>query len=256
MSPSFNHRATWTNAFPPLLPIAFIIPVGYAFERLAKDRVACSNSDSILLAGKVTRAFFDKTGTLTEQGLAFDSCRSAKSWSYGRWESPTLSLAMATCHSLVKSVEQGTLIGHPVDRAMFKVSNAKLVKATGSTAIIKTKSGEKIQVLRRFDFDHHRMTQSVILQHRDGRVVALVKGSGENIAKICDPAGVPSNFFEESKKQSKAGIYQIAVGSKALSKEIDVGSLSRDDVEKDLSFEGILNFQNRMRKNTPVSLEF
>ena len=42
--------------------MAFVVPIGFAFERLAKRRIACSNSDSILLAGKVTHAFFDKTG--------------------------------------------------------------------------------------------------------------------------------------------------------------------------------------------------
>ena len=114
-----SFRVTWSNAFPPLLPISFIVPVGYAFQRLAKLRVTCSNSDSILMAGKVDVAFFDKTGTLTWQGLDYESCRSAESWNIGMWSSNILSVSMASCHALTKA-NDGRLIGNPVDKAMFK----------------------------------------------------------------------------------------------------------------------------------------
>ena len=200
---------------------------------------------------KASHSTFVCVGTLTEQGLSYDSCRSAKSWGYGRWESPSLSLAMSACHSLVKS-KNGALIGHPVDRAMFKASNAKISKATGNSATIRSKTGEKLKVVRRFDFDHHRMTQSVVVQHRDGRLTVLVKGSGENVAKLCNPEELPRDFFEELKKRSKSGIYQLAVGSKLLAKETNLSAITRDEVECDLNFEGVLNFENRMRQDTPV----
>ena len=47
---------------PPLLPTVFTVSVGVSNDRLAKKGVATANSESILIAGKVTRAFFDKTG--------------------------------------------------------------------------------------------------------------------------------------------------------------------------------------------------
>lgn len=146
------------------------------------------------------------------------------------------------------------MIGHPVDRAMFKASSAKLGRASGSTASIKTKTGEKLKVVRRFDFDHNRMTQSVVIQDSDGRLTVLVKGSGESVAKLCNTEELPTNFFEELKQKSKSGVYQIAVASKLLAKETDMVDLNRDQVESDLTFEGVLNFRNRMRRNTPVSL--
>lgn len=189
---------------------------------------------------------------MTIQGLKFHSCRSAKSWTFGQWESQNLALAMSTCHSLVKSDKKGVLIGNPVDRAMFKTSHSKLVKATGSTAVIRTKSRETVRVLRRFDFDHNRMTQSVIVEQGDGRLIAFCKGSGEKVASICE--SVPENFFTVLQEKSKGGIYCIAVASKPLEKGKNLAQLTRDEIEKDLVFDGILNFENPIRKNTGVSV--
>ena len=160
---------------------------------------------------------------------------------------------MATCHSLIKSKETNTIVGHPVDLAMFKASKAQLEKSKGSTARIKTSSGILVHVLRRFDFDHNRMTQSVIIQQPDGRKMVICKGSGESLAKLCLPSDIPSNFFDELQKQARTGVYSIAVGSKMLGKDTDVAQLSRDEVESELVFDGVLNFKNPLRKETPVS---
>lgn len=51
------------SVLPALLPTVFTVSVGISDDRLAKQRIATANSESILIAGKVTRAFFDKTGT-------------------------------------------------------------------------------------------------------------------------------------------------------------------------------------------------
>lgn len=245
-------RTAFSNAFPPLLPTTFIIPVGISFERLARNGVACSNSDSILVAGQVSIAFFDKTGTLTNQGLDFVSMRSVKSWKYGQWPSDVLSMAACVCHSLTKSKTDGTLIGNPVDRAMFQSSSAELVEATGVTATVISKSKKKYEVIRRFDFDHNRMTQSVIVRQQDGKITIFVKGSGENITSLCKPDSVPASFSDRLRTYSRAGVYQIAVATKDLDITANkVASLSRDEVETELQFAGVLNFANKMRDDTP-----
>jgi magnesium-transporting ATPase (P-type) len=48
-------------AILPLLPTAFVISVGVSDKRLYHKRIACSNAQNILLAGKVQKALFDKT---------------------------------------------------------------------------------------------------------------------------------------------------------------------------------------------------
>lgn len=52
-----------STLLPPLLPTVFTVSVGISEDRLSKANIACSNSEDILVAGKVTKAIFDKTGT-------------------------------------------------------------------------------------------------------------------------------------------------------------------------------------------------
>jgi magnesium-transporting ATPase (P-type) len=205
------------------------------------------------MAGQVNAAFFDKTGTLTNQGLDYTSCRSANSWYAGQWTSDTMAMAMSVCHSLTMS-KAGTLIGNPVDCVMFEASRAQLVDASGVAATVQSTTGEKYSVLRRFDFDHIRMTQSVIVRLPDGVLRIFVKGSGENISKLCLPDTLPEDFWSRLKFYSRQGIYQLAFGTKDLKEGTiiqDVSAMTRDQVEGGLTFAGVLNFANKMREVTP-----
>ena len=218
---------------------------------MSKNKIACSNSDSILIAGKVNKVFFDKTGTLTKQGLDFISCRSVDSWDCGYWSSDPIALAMSSCHSLTKSAADDIIIGNPVDRAMFAASKAKLLDVDGVSAIVKDKRGKMLQVVRRFDFDHNTMTQSVIIRLPNGSLKAIVKGSGESISKRCLSDTMPASFDAKLDMEAKSGIYQIAIGWKELPKKTSVSRISRMDVENELAFIGVLNFSNQLREETP-----
>jgi len=231
---------------PPLLPTVFTVSVGVSDDRLSQKRIATSNSESILIAGKVTRAFFDKTGTLTRQGLDYMGARSVEQWELPDAPlSDQLTMAMATCHSLTPSGE-GHLVGNPVDRAMFDATVAKMK----TPEVIEDEMGRKLTVVRHFDFDHHRMTQSVVVQLGDGSLVAFVKGSGESIQKLCNTESLPDDFESELQKSARDGIYQISVASKAIETD-SIAALTRDEVERDLQFIGVVNFHNAMRDETP-----
>jgi magnesium-transporting ATPase (P-type) len=234
---------------PPLLPTVFTVSVGISENRLATQRIATVNAESILIAGKVTRAFFDKTGTLTKQGLDFLSARSSKSWTTGDAVCEDLGRAMACCHNLTKS-QTGVLVGNPVDITMFSVSGATSFETKANASIIVDRSGKKSKIVRKFDFDHQRMTQGVILELADGSYLAVVKGSGESIQKICLADTLPDDFDTVLRDSARAGIYQISVASKPV-KADNVSDVTRDEVECSLIFVGVLNFQNVMREDTP-----
>jgi magnesium-transporting ATPase (P-type) len=231
---------------PPLLPTTFTVSVGVSDVRLSQKRIACANSESILIAGKVKMAFFDKTGTLTEQGLSYQSARSATDWSASESISQDLAMAMACCHSLVRS-KAGDLIGNPVDRAMITRSNARLGEE-GNHTVITDSNGNRLEIVRHFDFDHHRMTQSVIVRLPSGKYVAFVKGSGESIEKLCKPESMPSDFRSSLSDSAAAGIYQISVATKPIDGNVD--TITRDEVETGCSFVGVLNFLNAIRPET------
>jgi predicted P-type ATPase len=259
---------------PPLLPTVFTLSVGVSDDRLAKKKITCTNSESILIAGKVTRAFFDKTGTLTKQGLDFISARGKDTWIHsdiaegdggGFSEELSMSLSpdelklgMACCHSLTPN-SNGDMIGNPVDRVIFATSKARMdynpsSSANGGSMKITDATGKTVYLVKHFDFDHHRMTQSVIIRHEDtGMLEAFCKGSGEAIRERCDPATLPNNFDHALRESAKSGLYQISMGSKVLSatskSDLDVGQFTRDHVESNLTFQGVINFKNVLRDN-------
>jgi predicted P-type ATPase len=229
------------------------VSVGISENRLSRKRIACANSEDILVAGKVTRAFFDKTGTLTKQGLDFISAKSHDNWTTESGQfSEELSLGMSACHGLSQS-HSGELVGNPVDRTMFQASGATLSRR-GSNLSITDRLNKSVEVVKHFDFDHHTMTQSVILKRGDGSLVAYVKGSGESIKKICVKDSLPDKFDAAVRESARSGVYQIAMASKLISSDgvgVDVNSIGREQVESGVSFVGVINFKNVMREETP-----
>ncbi|KAL3775476.1 hypothetical protein ACHAW5_005527 [Stephanodiscus triporus] len=230
------------TVLPPLLPTVFVVSVGISCKRLQGKRITCTDSRGILVAGKVKKAFFDKTGTLTKQGLEFH---------YGNEKeqhSPLFKRGIAVCQTLHLS-NDGSLIGPAVDRIGFEACSAKMVDE--NTVCFE---GEDIKYLKRFDFDHHRMTQSVIVKHREEAVV-YVKGSPESISKLCMPSSLPSDFFEKAKQSARGGIYQLAIATKAYTSAKGMHEVTRDDIEKDLEFVGFINFQNSLKEESSAVID-
>lgn len=239
---------------PPLLPTVFTMSVGVSDNRLSKKNIACSNSEDILVAGKVTKAFFDKTGTLTRQGLDFVSAKCRETWKCDpstTMVSADLTMGMACCHGLTMS-QGGNLIGNPVDRTMFEASGGRHIGeggSAGSNECVEDRNGNAIDIIKRFDFDHHRMTQSVIVKKSDGTYVAFVKGSGESLEKLCTTESLPRDFSDAVRDSAKEATYQITMANKVISANV-VNSITRDEIEKDLSFVGVINFKNILRPET------
>jgi magnesium-transporting ATPase (P-type) len=234
--------------FPPLLPSVYTVCVGISARRLSSKNIVCTQADSTLVAGKVTKAFFDKTGTLTEEGLSFVSVRSVHEWENDALTIPlSMSLGMAVCHTLTKS-RSGTVIGNPVDQAMFAASEASFVGSSGKSSLqIIDKTGRNVSVVRFFDFDHTRMTQSVVVKDVSGTLYVFVKGSSDSLARICDPGTLPSDFKSFVEQSTSNGLYQICLGMKELMPTTDLRLLTRAECERDLDFLGIVNFKNYLR---------
>jgi cation-transporting ATPase 13A3/4/5 len=230
----------------------FTTSVGISDNRLARKQIACTNSEGILVAGKVKRAFFDKTGTLTKQGLDFVSVSSRLTWPS---HSPTdlsedMALGMAVCHSLI-SFESGEFVGNPVDREMFEAGGASFVDTRGAVVVVRDCNGNMVEIVKQFDFDHHRMTQSVIVKTSEGRLIAFAKGSGESIKSVCNAGSLPNDFNTVLRSSAKAGIYQISMASKEIPAGSDLNKIARDAVESNLTFAGVINFKNAIREETP-----
>lgn len=245
-------RYVFGTALPPLIPTVFVVSVGVSDERLSRKNIVSTDPNSILVAGRVDIAFFDKTGTLTEEGLGFHSIMDASGKEFSVPEIPSdrqdLVKVMGSCHSLVLS-QQGAVVGNTLEKTMFASSSAKMA-SSGDGFVIEV-NGEKLTVVKRFPFDHHRMTQSVVVKNSKGQFVAYVKGSSESIGKISMSKTIPSNFEQVVAASSSQGFYQIAVSMKVISGE----KYERDQIEKDLTFLGFLNFKNELKVDTKMVLE-
>jgi len=248
-----------SSVISALLPTVFVISVGVSAKRLLKKRITCLNSENILVAGKVKRAFFDKTGTLTKQGLEFLSAKSSekKISSFKTTAADCLKLGMACCHTLVMKGD-GKLVGHPLDRIMFEASGATMSSAPvkeqeNGIVLVTTSDGEVVTILKHFHFDADRMTQSVIVQTQEGAVFALVKGSAESIAQICQADDLPNDLNASIVEGSKKGMYQILLAAKQL--ESDFSKLSRSEIESNLTFIGVITFKNMIREESPAVIK-
>lgn len=252
-----------TSIFPALLPLAFALPQGITFDRLNTNGVACSDASAIVASSDVDRCFFDKTGTLTHQKLELDACRSVEFWNSGFWLCPNhnrFQHAMATCHTLTLSPLSG-IIGNQVDRAMFAHVGAKFPEcmktetnnSTNVEAIILWK-GQELQVVRRFDFDHVRMCQSVVVRMPDGSVVGFVKGSPEHLKNICSQETLPDEYEKTQRQYASRGMYQIAVGTRVLT-DLDWENISRDELECDMNFLGVMYFVNKLKSETKAVID-
>jgi cation-transporting ATPase 13A3/4/5 len=165
--------------------------------------------------------------------------------------SGNLLLGMATCHNL-KLSSKGLLIGNHVDHNMFVATGTDLSQSADGIVNVTLNDGTGVKVLKRFEFDHHSMTQSVIVQRSNGTLCVFVKGSGESIERLCLDKTIPEKFHSSLENAAKQGIYQISLAMKELNYDAkSVVTLSRDNVESGLTFVGFINFKNQLREETP-----
>jgi magnesium-transporting ATPase (P-type) len=228
-----------------------VVAVGIAAKRLQSKRISSIQPDSLLIAAKCDMAFFDKTGTLTKQGMDFESVECSNN------ERKNLSeLGTAVCHTLSVGTN-GAILGNHVDMAAFASTGAVLAQGKGGKVQI-TVRNETYTILKGFDFDNNRKTQSVIVEDKSGVVYAFVKGSPEAIKAASLPCTVPNTFEESLRKASESAVYQLAIAFKAVRGGTNAPyhiQPTRDDIEKDLFFGGFLNFRNSLRDDSPEVLQ-
>jgi magnesium-transporting ATPase (P-type) len=229
-----------------LLPTVFVVSICVSAKRLQLKGISCQYPEAILLAGKVDAAFFDKTGTLTQLGLEFIS-------SEGGASGDRILVGMAVCHTLTTTAS-GEIVGNQVDMASFLTTGATLKHEKGDPALISF-NGEEFTILKRFEFDSHRATQSVIIEGSDNKRQIYVKGSPEVIKGLCMETSLPEDFDRTVQESASAGIYVIAMAYRSYRLEMDLSDVRREDVEGELTFGGFINFRNPIRDETLAVLE-
>ena len=261
---------TISQILPPLLPISLVIGYTKSSERLKKLGVLCVQPKRIAISGKIHAFMFDKTGTLTKQGLDFigvnrsDSSKFAGSNPWNAASSAASDLvnwSLATCHAVAylrKDDGDKMLVGNQVEVQMFTGSEWKLNDTGEVVEVTSKKTNEKLAIEKRFEFDHHTMTMSVVVRAPDGNVHVFCKGAPERVGALCVESTLPADFETTSAAHAMDGCYVIGMSHKNLGNisSEEVAMLTRETAESkgSLNFIGLLLFRNELKEDTKEAI--
>ncbi|XP_071110416.1 polyamine-transporting ATPase 13A3-like isoform X1 [Haliotis cracherodii] len=268
-----------TIVVPPALPAAMTVGTVYAQNRLKKAGIFCISPPRINFCGRINTFCFDKTGTLTEDGLdmwgvvpAQNQCFQEPIRKLPELPRSQILVCMATCHSL--TLIDGELMGDPLDLIMFNSLNWSLeepgqdntkydtlmptiVKPSDKDSFISDEVPFEVGIVRQFTFSSSMQRMSVItrtLGHNHMEIYS--KGAPEKIASLCNPETVPENFQPVLHTYTVQGLRVIALAYRPLEAKVNwhqVQRISRDKVECNLTFLGLLVMQNQLKpETTPV----
>ncbi|NXM61435.1 AT134 ATPase, partial [Illadopsis cleaveri] len=266
-----------TIAVPPALPAALTTGIIYTQQRLKKKGIFCISPQRINVCGQLNLVCFDKTGTLTEDGLdlwgflpsernCFQDIHSFPA-NHGLPWGPAFK-ALAVCHSLI--VWEGKIQGDPLDVKMFEATNWVIddssghqIEGQGSAPATVVRPGlkattapvEGITILHQFPFSSALQRMSVIAQEIGGDPQAFIKGAPEIIAMLCRAETVPSDFESKLLLYAAQGFRVIGLACKSLQAGKPPAALTREEVESDLTFLGLLIMENRLKRETKPVLE-
>ncbi|NWY22355.1 AT131 ATPase, partial [Aphelocoma coerulescens] len=214
-----------TSVVPPELPIELSLAVNTSLIALAKLYVYCTEPFRIPFAGKVQVCCFDKTGTLTSDHLVV---RGVAGLREGKEVLPVSEIplethrAIACCHSLVQ-LEDGTIVGDPLEKAMLTAVDWTLTKGKSQILLFPRNSG--------------------LFQAGKAAPGSKIPGfQGGRIPDFPCLSQCPRNYHEIHREISHEGARVLALGYKelgALSHQ-QVREMKRESLECDLRFVGFI----------------
>ncbi|XP_025263819.1 probable cation-transporting ATPase 13A3 isoform X2 [Camponotus floridanus] len=265
-----------TIVIPPALPAAMTVGKLYAQARLKHERIYCINNKVINVSGSVNCACFDKTGTLTEDGLDMWGVVPCTNGVLGEAETNISKLkdhplfkGMLVCHSL--TLIDGELCGDPLDIKMFestkwilKESDCIDVNKYNAIAPVIVKLPEsnftenineeisEIGIIQQYQFLSSLQRMSVIVRVLGSDdFKAYTKGSPEMIINLSKTETVPNDISLVLERYTRQGYRVIAVGCRTISENsAEISKLSREAVERELEFLGLVVLENRLKQPT------
>ncbi|XP_033894991.3 polyamine-transporting ATPase 13A3-like isoform X2 [Acipenser ruthenus] len=275
-----------TITVPPALPAAMTAGIVYAQRRLKRIGIFCISPQRINICGQLNLVCFDKTGTLTEDGLDLWGIQRVENSSFLLSETHACKedlvksqfvACMATCHSLTKI--EGKLSGDPLDLKMFEATGWILEEATEEETALHNRimptvvkppkqllpeaeasadqdmPSYEMGIVRQFPFSSALQRMSVVTRLLGEKCMdAYLKGAPEVVASLCKQETVPHNFSEVLEGYTKQGFRVIAVAHRKLESKLSwhkVQNVSRDTIESNMQFLGLIIMQNKLKAETP-----
>ncbi|CAG2164446.1 unnamed protein product [Oppiella nova] len=266
-----------TIVIPPALPAAMTIGVVFAQSRLRRSNIFCISPRSINISGCINCVCFDKTGTLTEDDLNFAEVVPVNT-DKNKFESAVdvltelefgpLLVCLASCHSL--TIIDDNIIGDALDQKMFDATEWQLEEPHVSDTtkydllaptVVKPKNknvGPEVGILRQFPFSSSLQRMSVITRLSNGTEFEVyAKGAPETISVLCDPNSLPDDFTDTLMEYTEKGFRVLALAYRPLPAMTypKMQRASREDLEKNLQFLGLLIMGNMLKPETTPIIE-
>ncbi|XP_063218884.1 polyamine-transporting ATPase 13A3 isoform X2 [Bacillus rossius redtenbacheri] len=276
-----------TIVVPPALPAAMTVGRFYAQSRLEKKGVYCISPRAINVSGSVDCVCFDKTGTLTEDGLDMWGLIPVEEKKFqvpvkfiDQMAYDHFIFGMVSCHSI--TIIDGKLNGDPLDLKMFESTGWELEEPEVSddtkydmlfpTVLRPPKNDMKslscddlenvadlgkppleVGIVRQFPFSSSLQRMSVIARILGkSSYYIYCKGSPEMIISLSDPQTVPSDFTTVLEEYTQEGYRVLALAYRELPKisYAKLQRITREEVETDLKFVGLIIMENRLKIGT------
>lgn len=248
---------TLTSVVPPELPMELSLAVNNSLIALSKLFIFCTEPFRIPYAGKIDVCCFDKTGTLTKEDLIVEGISGIKNDSKTIQkviDSPEeTNLVIASGHSLV--LVDKKVVGDPMEVAALKSTNWTL--ESNDLVIEKHANGKQkkriIKINRRFAFSSSLKRMSTISTLQDGngasKIYVSTKGAPEVLKSMF--TSVPDYYDDLYKYWARNGSRVIALGYKKINLKLPaIRDITRDEVEKDLTFVGFLLFECPLKEDS------
>ena len=194
---------------------------------------------------------------------------------------------LASCHSA--TIVNNTVVGDPIDINMFQSCDWKIYENQNNNELdnnknittfyrykdeknlddklknLKDKESKEeiikqhyeLGVIRRFDFSSKLQRMSVIIQNSNEDYFKLFcKGSPEKIEKLCKSDTIPKNFNKTLRKYTSKGLRVLGICFKMVKMTYEESQgVLREDMEKNMTFLGLLIVRNKLKERTKPSLE-
>ena len=184
---------------------------------------------------------------------------------------------LACCHCLTYVKEK--LIGDPIDVRMLENTNVgnennanplvlDYIRPKFEEDILvpyvdnynveeKLKSRYEIAIVKRFDFSSKLQRMTTIGKNLNENFFKVYcKGSPEKIRELCDQSTIPQNFDEILNNFTTKGYRVLGMAGKSLTMNFQQSqTITREAVEKNMLFLGLLIAQNKLKEKTKESLK-
>jgi len=225
-------------AIPEELPVIFTVFLALGVWHMARQQALLRKIHAVEALGSVTTICVDKTGTLTQGELTI-----AKMCCDGQVVTPS-DRTLTRCQPFfaLPWLLRADPYRDPFEQGIeaFLAAHPEIAHPTAGW-----------QVVQEYPFDPRRKRRSTLLSDAEGRWLLLTRGAPEYVLEICRAAPQEREWILRANTQvAQEGLRVLAYAHRVLS---DVPS-SRDDIEMQLVFDGLIGFDDAIREAVPAAI--